>query len=97
MCPSLPRIEELPSGKRVLYIDATTLPTDSAAAVNCLERMARSLGRDEKENGYVVAVQPNKCSCTLKFDLEYKLLIASIVMNVIVFCVTLYELLLTMG
>lgn len=95
MCPSLPRIEELPSGKRVLYIDIDTLPTDNVAAH--LENMAKNLSIDGKENGYVVAVQPNKCSCTLKFDLEDKLLIASIVMNVIVFCVALYKLLLTMG
>jgi hypothetical protein len=57
MCESLTRVEELPSGKRVFYIDVGNIPDEHVE--HYMERMRRALGPNE-QTSYVLPVFPNK-------------------------------------
>ena len=57
MRESLTRVEELPSGKRVFYIDVGNIPDEHVEYY--MERMRQSLGPNE-QTSYVLPVFPNK-------------------------------------
>ena len=75
MSESLTRVEELPSGKRVFYIDVGNIPVDQVKEY--MERIRVALN---EQDSYVLPVRPNKNV----FDLEQDLLIAVIIIQVFI-------------
>lgn len=58
MCKSLTKVEELPSGKRVMYIDVGGIHPS-----NVQEYMKKVVSTLNEPDTYVLPVRPNKCSC----------------------------------
>ncbi len=84
MCESLTRVEELPSGKRVFYIDVSHIPEEHL--MHYMERMRHALGPNEK-NSYVLPVIPAEIPVLPSksvYRVENYLLLAVIIIQVFV-------------
>ena len=91
MCESLTRVEELPSGKRVFYIDVSHIPEEHLT--HYMERMRLALGPNEK-NSYVLPVLPKKTPVLPSksvYRVENYFLIAVIIIQVFILGVALIK------
>ena len=82
MRESLTKVEELPSGKRVFYIDVGNIPADQVEEY--MKRMRIALN---EQNSYVLPVRSNSSVYKLESDLHWKisfLLIAVIFIQVFI-------------
>jgi hypothetical protein len=91
MYESLTRVEELPSGKRVFYIDVSHIPEEHLT--HYMERMRHALGPNEK-NSYVLPVIPTKIPVLPSksvYRVENYLLLAVIIIQVFMLGVALIK------
>jgi hypothetical protein len=77
MCESLTRVEELPSGKRVFYIDVGNLPVDQVEEY--MKRMRIAL---HEPDSYVLPVRSQPHNRT--FELEQHLMVIVIFIQVFI-------------
>lgn len=87
MCKNYTRIEELPSGKRVFYVDIGNIPPSDAG-----EYMAklRESVKDDDKFAYIVPIRATKCTCKSTFDTEQWFMITTAFFCILPYLVLLF-------
>lgn len=87
MCKNYTRIEELPSGKRVFYVDIGKLPPSEADEY--MKRIQQAVkGKDDF--AYIVPIRATKCTCKAIFDTEQWLIITTAFFCILPYLVFLF-------